>query len=170
MPILIDGFNLIYKFPELEGLMYEGKLAEARAGLLDRLKEYARLTGAKVRVVFDGKKQPSLLIKSESAGVIDVYYSLDFSADHLIKEFIKKDINPRMATVVTSDKEIIAYVTRFKAKVKTSEEFAKMVDEIIEASRAAALPEKEDDPAVSQEDVSYWERLFKGKKRETPRR
>ncbi|GEM_PF-2098495 len=34
MPILIDGFNLIYKFPELEGLMYEGKLAEARAATI----------------------------------------------------------------------------------------------------------------------------------------
>ena len=78
MAILIDGFNLIYKFPEFEGLMYQGKLSDARKGLLNKLKEYVKITGARIRVVFDGKKEPSLEIKSESVGTIDVYYSYYF--------------------------------------------------------------------------------------------
>ena len=51
---LIDGFNLIYKFPDLEEKMLRGQLDDARAGLLDRLKEYQRIKKARIRVVFDG--------------------------------------------------------------------------------------------------------------------
>ncbi len=94
MAILIDGFNLIYKFPELEGMMYQGRLSDARIGLLNKLKEYRRITKSKITVVFDGKKDQSFEVKSEKVQSIDVYYSLDYSADFLIKQFIKKDLNP----------------------------------------------------------------------------
>ncbi len=165
MAILIDGFNLIYKFPDLEALMYEEKLYEARIGLLNKLKEYMRIRKRDIRVVFDGKKAPSLELRSERSGTIDVYYSLDYSADFLIKEFIKKDLNPRMTTVVTSDKDIIAYVTRFKARVMTSEEFAAEVNRAFEQWEEENTREKEDDPVVSEEDVSFWENLFKKKRK-----
>jgi len=164
MTYLIDGFNLIYKFPDLEALMYENRLIEARQGLLARLKEYQRITGARMRVVFDGKKEKSLELKNEMVGTIDVYYSLEYSADHLIKEFIKKDGSPRATTVVTSDKDILFFVNRFKAKVKTSEEFASHINETIQKWIESQTPEKEDDPVLSRDEISYWERLFKKKK------
>jgi uncharacterized protein len=164
MAILIDGFNLIYKFPDLEEMMYRKQLFEARIGLLDKLKEYAKITKKTIRVVFDGKKNTSLDIKSEKSGVIDVYYSLDYSADFLIKEFIKKDINPKMMTVVTSDKDIINFVSRFKARVQTSEQFADELMKTVENSKTAKLPEKEDDPRVTKEDISFWENLFRKRK------
>src|SRR5512137_227387 len=103
MVLLIDGFNLMYKFPDLEEKMLRGQLNDARAGLLDRLKEFQKIKKSQIRVVFDGKKNPSHNVRSERIGTIDVYYSLDYSADFLIKEFIKKDPNPKMSTVVTSD-------------------------------------------------------------------
>lgn len=161
MPVLIDGFNLIYKFPDLEGMMYLGKLSEARRGLLDRLKEYQKITGTHIRVVLDGKKEESLELRSERVGKIDVYYSLDFSADYLIKQFIKKDINPRMTTVVTSDKDIIDFVTRFKAKVRKSEDFAKQVEDTINEKIEESIPEKEEDPVLSDDELAYWEKVFK---------
>ncbi len=161
MTYLIDGFNLIYKFPDLEGLMYQSRLSEARRGLLEKLKEHEKISGAKIRVVFDGKKEKLLEIKSETVGTIDVYYSLEYSADFLIKEFIKKDFNPRMTTVVTSDKDIIFYVNRFKAKVKTSEEFAAYMNETRQKWIEAQTPEKEDNPVVSQDEIAFWEKLFR---------
>ena len=171
MAFLIDGFNLLYKFPEFEGLMYASRLEDARIGLLNRLKQYVKISGKQVRVVFDGKKQPSLGIKRERYASIDVYYSLDYSADFLIKQFIKKDINPKMTTVVTSDKDIIFYVNRFKAKVMKSEDFAVMVDTTIREFNEARIPEKEDDPVLTEEEVSFWENMFKKrspKKKGTP--
>ncbi len=164
MAYLIDGFNLLYKFPEFEELMARHMLVQARMGLLERLKEFVRLTGKKVRIVFDGKKQQSLDLRSETVGSIDVYYSLDYSADFLIKEFVKKDLNPRMTTVVTSDNGIISYVARFGVKLKKSEEFADLVTKTIEDSRQEKRIEKDYDPMVSAEEVKYWEKMF-GKKK-----
>lgn len=165
MVLLIDGFNLMYKFPDLEEKMLRGQLNEARAGLLDRLKEFQKIKKSQIRVVFDGKKNPSHNVRSERIGTIDVYYSLDYSADFLIKEFIKKDPNPKMSTVVTSDKDILFYVNRFKAKTMTSEKFADFVTKSIEEHYAEIVPEKEDNPDVTDEEISFWERLFrKGKK------
>lgn len=161
MALLIDGFNLIYKFPDLEALMYEHKLTEARKGLLDKLKEYMKITGIRVRVVFDGKKNHSIQITRESVGTIDVYYSLEYSADYLIKQFIKNDPSPRNVTVITSDKDIIGYVSRFKAKVKTSEEFAKQLNMTYKNWLEEQEPEKDDNPVVTEDEVSFWENLFK---------
>jgi uncharacterized protein len=161
MAILIDGFNLIYKFPDLERLMYEGKLAEARTGLLNILKQYQNITKANITVVFDGKKDHSLDIKKESVRSIDVYYSLEYSADFLIKQFIKQDLNPRMTTIVTSDKDIINFVVRFKAKVKTSEEFSAEINKTIDAYLESLEPEKEENPVLDESEVSFWEKQFK---------
>jgi len=167
MPLLIDGFNLIYKFPELEVMMYIGQLNEARAGLLAILKEYQKIKKTSIRVVFDGKKEKSLETTSEKIGKIDVYYSLDYSADYLIKQFIKKDLNPKMTTVITSDKDIIFYINRFGAKNITSEKFADMVNttfkEIREEEEQRKITSEKENPSVTDEDITYWQKLFRKK-------
>lgn len=167
MPLLIDGFNLIYKFPDLESKMYYGQLNEARAGLLEILKQYQKIKRSSISVVFDGKKDKAIEITSEKVGRIDVYYSLDYSADFLIKQFIKKEANPKMTTVVTSDKDIIFYINRFGTKNITSEKFAEIVNqtfteynEQIELQRVSS--EKEN-PSVSDDEISYWQKLFRKK-------
>jgi hypothetical protein len=167
MTLLIDGLNLIYKFPDLEEKILRGLFKEAREGLLELLKEFQRIRKSQIRIVFDGKKKPSHDLRSEKIGTIDVYYSLDYSADYLIKEFIKKDPNPKMTTVVTSDKDILFYVNRFSARTMTSEKFADYVTQTIEGHYKEIAPEKEDNPVVSDEEISFWERLFsrKGKKK-----
>jgi uncharacterized protein len=163
MAILIDGFNLIYKFPDLEGLMYQGRLPDARTGLLNILKQYQTITKANITIVFDGKKGLSVEINKEKIKSIDVYYSLDYSADFLIKQFIKQDLNPRMTTVVTSDKDIIDYVTRFKAKIKTSEEFFMHINETINTSNESLIPEKDENPVLNDDEILFWEKQFKSK-------
>jgi hypothetical protein len=167
MPYLIDGFNLIYKFPDLEEMMYNGMLSEARKGLLNILKKYYNIKKSKIRVVFDGKKNPSDNIRSESSGSIDIYYSLDFSADHLIKQFIKKDPNPKMTFVVTSDREIQAFVKTHGARIIESEAFARSILEIFENIEKAAedKAEKSPEPIVTPEDIDYWENAFKSRKK-----
>jgi uncharacterized protein len=163
MAILIDGFNLIYKFPDLEGLMYRSRLSDARTGLLNILKQYQNITKANITVVFDGKKDHSVDIKKENIKSIDVYYSLEYSADFLIKQFIKQDLNPRMTTVVTSDKDIIDYVTRFKAKIKTSEEFYTHINETINIYNESLIPEKDENPVLNENEILFWENQFKSK-------
>ncbi len=163
MALLIDGFNLIYKFADLVELMRRGRLTAARQGLLHKLKAFQKVTGEKKICVFlDGKKEESLDIKSEKIGSnLEIYYSLHFSADALIKEFIKKDPNPKMTTVVTSDKSIIDFSLRYKAKVKKSEDFASQIDNELRTEFEERLPEKEIDPVVDEAEVEYWEKIFR---------
>ncbi len=167
MVLLIDGLNLIYKFPHLEEKILRGFFIEAREGLLELLKELQKIKKSQIRIVFDGKKKPSENLRTEKIGTVDVFYSMDYSADFLIKEFIKKDPNPKMTTVVTSDKDILVYVNRFGARTMTSEKFADFVTKTIEDHYREVLPEKEDNPVLSDEEISFWERLFsvKGKKK-----
>jgi uncharacterized protein len=162
MTFLIDGFNLIYKFPDLEALMYENRLNDARDGLLDKLKRYLEIKPKTIfRVVFDGKRNPGDNLSSEKKSKIDIYYSLQYSADFLIKEFIKKDLHPKNITVVTSDKEILFYINRFRAKKMTSEEFAVFYSDTMKKDAAEKEPEKDTDPHLSKEELSYWQKLFK---------
>lgn len=164
MALLIDGFNLIYKFPELESFMCYGQLNPARDGLLEILHDYQKIRKGGITVVFDGKKEPSREIRSEKVGSIDVYYSLDYSADYLIKQFIKKDMNPKMITVVTSDKDIIFYVNRFGAKNITSEKFAEHVKSVFESTRLEQELKQEEsekvNPSISDDEITYWQKLF----------
>jgi uncharacterized protein len=165
MSLLIDGFNLIYKFPELESMMYYSQLNSARAGLLEKLRNYQKIRKITMRVVFDGKKDKTVETVSEKIGKIDVFYSLDYSADFLIKQFVKKDINPGMITVVTSDKDIIHYVQRFGAKNITSEKFSETVnstiDEYLKEKELEKLMEEKENPSITDEEISYWQKLFR---------
>ncbi len=161
MSYLIDGFNLIYKFPELEEHMLLDRLDRARTGLLARLQLFMKIKKYKIRVVFDGKKNPSRETRSETIAGIDVYYSLDYSADFLIKEFIKKDPNPRMTTVVTSDRDIIAYIKRFKAQSIMSEKFADLMEKTFAELSDSVEPEKDENPAMTDEELSFWEQQFR---------
>lgn len=74
-------------------------------------------------------------------------------------------MNPRMTSVVTSDKEIIFYVNRFKAPVIKSEDFARMMQEAIANFNRVYTPEKEENPELSDDEISFWEKMFDKKKR-----
>jgi uncharacterized protein len=163
MAVLIDGFNLIYKFPHLESMMYESRLNDARKGLLEILGEYNCIKTEQIKVIFDGKKNPSDKTTRDRFRSIEIYFSHNYSADSLIKELVKKSINPKMLTVITSDKDISVYAGRFRAKVIKSEVFAAAVVKEIEDSKLSAVREKDDDPVLSQEEIKYWEEMFKKK-------
>lgn len=165
MGYLIDGFNLIYKIPHLEEMMYRNKLNEARRGLIELLNQFQHIKKAEIRVIFDGKKNKGDSLEREQIGQVKIYYSHDFSADHIIKELVKTNLNPRMTSVVTSDKEIIFYVNRFRAPVIKSEDFARMMQQTIADFNRIYTPEKEENPEVTEDEISFWEKMFDNKKR-----
>lgn len=158
--VLIDGFNLIYKFPDLEEKMSRGDLPGAMRGLLGILKDYQAHTKKKLRVVFDGRKQKGLDMTSERVGVIDVFYSLDYTADFVIMQFIKQDPKPALTTVVSSDKQIVSFVNRFGAPFIHSENFAELVKKTLEPEAPPLPPEKEENVSLSEEEVGFWEKMF----------
>ncbi|HEY1405137.1 MAG TPA: NYN domain-containing protein [Spirochaetota bacterium] len=158
--LLIDGFNLMYKFPDLAGKISRGDLRAAMQGLLVILADYRKATGKKIRVVFDGKKESGLDIREERVKGIDVFYSIDITADSLIMKFIKNDPQANQVTVVSSDKEIVSYVNRFRAPFILSENFAELVTTTLAPKEEPELPEKDEVVSLSGEELSFWEKLF----------
>jgi len=149
--------------------MYYSQLDRARDGLLEKMKGYQKIKKSAIRIVFDGTKGSAGTTAIEKSGSIDIYYSLDYSADYLIKQFIRKDPNPKMTTVVTSDKDILIYVNRFGAKTVASEKFAdyvnKTIDEYNQELEQKKVSIEKENPVISDDDISYWQKIFSRKKR-----
>ena len=164
MAVYIDGFNLIYAFEDLEELMLSNELHKARLLLLEYLKIYQKLKKKKnIIVVFDGKKDMGMNILSEFYGSIQIIYSHDDSADHVIKHFIEEDKNPKTSVVITSDKEIIHFARIYQVKNIKSDIFAKEVKSIVKEYKKK--PEKSEDIQLSKQEVDYWLNEFRKRKK-----
>ncbi len=163
MIYVIDGFNLIYKFPELEEMMYNSKLDSAREGLLQVLDKFmVKKKNQTIYVFFDGKKGTGNPIIEDSFGKMKIHFSHDYTADFYIKQFIKTNYNPSHLTVVSSDNDLIGFCKRYSAKSQKSEDFAKYVESIFREPEKD-VDEKEIDVKLSESELEYWKKLFSKK-------
>jgi len=122
--ILIDGMNLIYKFPDLTAFLVESRLEEARHGLLSYLWQYFKDKKlVEVLVFFDGRKLSDMDCYSEYYEKISVHYSHAQKADDLIIGYLTRTPIPSQCLVISTDKEIVNFARKVRAKRKTSEEF-----------------------------------------------
>jgi len=153
----------MYKFPALEEKISRGDLRGAMQGLLVILADYRKETGKKVRVVFDGKKESGVDLREEKVKGIEVFYSIDVTADSIIMKLIKNDPQANQVTVVSSDKEIVSYVNRFRAPFMHSEYFAELVNTVLGPKAETDLPEKDENVNLSNDELSFWEKLFSRK-------
>lgn len=104
MRIVIDGYNLIRRVPELRALDRED-LESVRDGLVQELSTYRAGKGHKITVVFDGVEAVHLGGGSEKVAGISVRYSpRGRSADSVIKEMCREG---KADLVVTADREIM---------------------------------------------------------------
>jgi uncharacterized protein len=163
MIYVIDGFNLIYKFPELEELMYNSKLDQAREGLLQILHKFQlKRKNATIYTFFDGKKGTGNPIVEDSFGKIRIHFSHDSTADFYIKQFIKTNSNPSDLTVITSDNDLIGFCKRYSSKNQKSEDFTKYLESIF-FEPEKDVDEKETDVKLSVQELEYWKNLFQKK-------
>ncbi|WP_277355107.1 MULTISPECIES: NYN domain-containing protein [Leptospira] len=158
--ILIDGMNLMYKFPDLAFCLGEYRLQDARDGLLAHLKRfYSEKKQTKVLVFFDGKKDFTSDCYSEEMGDFSLHYSHEKKADELIIGYLNLCPVPSQCLVVSSDKEIISFARRLRAKRMTSEEFyAEWLKRETEEDETEFNHLKEGLTPSSETD--YWERQF----------
>lgn len=163
--LVVDAFNVLYKFPVLEEHMAQGRLVQARTGLLELLVEVRNAWKKPIEfhVFFDGKKNKGDPTEEENVSGLHIYYSQDLSADHLIKKWIKRFVTPADLRVVTSDKDILGHAKKWKCGVQTSEEFAKWVDQVLNPEIPPV--EKSPDAMPSSKDVDYWMTVFTRRKK-----
>jgi uncharacterized protein len=140
MWIVVDGYNLIRRLPELREREREG-LQGARDALLQRLARYRRSRGHhRITVVFDG--QGGMGGGSGRAGGIDVRFSRPGeTADRLIARLAQE--GRAGVLVISSDREVIRAADAAGAAGASCEDFAAR----LEAVEWAALKGGEEDEA-----------------------
>lgn len=152
--IIIDGYNLIFKFPDLKELM-ERDLEGARKGLIYRLAPHAEKNGLNIVIVFDGNEQSS--DPWDSIPHVQVVYStFPEKADPFIKRIIEQNTGGEDLVVVSSDNEIIEFARLCGKQVIRSETYAEQLSRAVDVADV----EKKFDHPMDQEEMEEWMRLF----------
>lgn len=101
--LLVDGYNMIGAWPELEKLK-ENDLEDARDKLLDMLAEYQAFTGVMVYVIFDAHQVPGLGATYSQYKLTIVYTKEKETADECIERLCSELFaRRRHIYVATSD-------------------------------------------------------------------
>ncbi len=139
MRIVVDGYNLIRRSPQLSILDREG-LELGREGLLKLLIPYQRLKGHRITVVFDGREGGFPLRHQETRGGLTVIFSRRGEpADEVIRQ-----LSGPGTVVVTSDRELQSASLRAGAVALGAEAFwAKLLEAV---SRLGKDLEEEEEP------------------------
>ena len=120
--IIIDGYNLIRKFPPLSRVEAQN-FSRGREVLLEWLTEYRRQKPHPITVVFDGVRGGGFSEERDFFKGIKVLYSqIGQTADDIIKRLVSKA--PGNLLVVTSDVELGFFCRARSAGWIPSEEFA----------------------------------------------
>jgi predicted RNA-binding protein with PIN domain len=150
MPYLIDGHNLIGRFPGIEL-----SDPEDERKLLEVLAVYARHSRRKAVIFFD-RGMPGAGPPFHAGRMVTAHFvPPPRKADDAIYEYLRECRDARRFTVVSSDSEVRDRAKRAGAKVVSAEEFAR---EVIASARRG---EKEK-PSEAPKDIEEWLRLFGG--------
>lgn len=86
--LIVDGYNIIGAWPELEQLK-EKDIGQARDRLIELLAEYQAFTGDRVIVVFDAYYVRGIESKEEKHKVEVIYTKEKETADECIEKLVK---------------------------------------------------------------------------------
>jgi len=149
MPYLIDGHNLIGRFP---GLSLADPEDERK--LLEALEIFARFSRRKAAVFFD-RGQPGAGQQFLAGRMITAHFiPAPRPADDAILDFLRGRKDAHHYTVVSSDSELRARARRAGAKGISSEQFAREVLALIR-------PREKEKPSDEPKDIEEWLRLFR---------
>jgi predicted RNA-binding protein with PIN domain len=146
MHLIVDGYNLIRRWPEL-AMLDRADLELGREALLRELQAYRRARHHQITVVFDGRERGGKSEGTERAGGVGVRFSRQGeTADAVIARLAAEA--GEGAVVVSSDREVQAAARRYGAAPLAADDFMAR----LEQSRVAAVKggeEEEERPVKS---------------------
>jgi hypothetical protein len=142
MWIIVDGYNLIRRLPDLRQCERES-LEAGRAALLQMLAAYRRARGQhRITAVFDGAANPTGGHGREKVAGIDVCFSPPGqTADTVIRRLAQE--GRAGALVVSSDREVARAAGAAGAAAASCEEFAARLESVRLAELKGCEPEEE---------------------------
>jgi predicted RNA-binding protein with PIN domain len=115
---LIDGYNLIYAWPDIP----RGSWQEKRQVLLDFLKQQRPQGKNPATVVFDSREGSG---NQRRENDITVVYTAGGTADDWISDQVRREPNPRSIVVVSNDKGIQHLIRGTGARFLSADQFLK---------------------------------------------
>jgi predicted RNA-binding protein with PIN domain len=153
MSYLIDGNNVMG-----QRVGWHKDKPGARRRLLSELALFARKNDVTIDVVFDGAADEFFPDGSLFMGVRVFYARRGSNADERIKQFVESSRERHTLKVVTSDRELGAYVRRCGAGVLSSGQFRRRLDEIRDEAETAIARRRDDE--ATEESTEEWMRYF----------
>ncbi|UQS87019.1 NYN domain-containing protein [Nicoliella spurrieriana] len=102
--LLVDAYNVIGSWPELNQLKLENRMSEARDELLRILSEYKKYRKINMVIIFDAMYVPGLAKKDKHYNLDVVWTGKDETADSYIESLARqKQSRFTQVIVVTSD-------------------------------------------------------------------
>ena len=142
MRILVDGYNVIRRLPELRAVERAEGLAAGREALCAHLRAYRRARGHAITVVFDGAGGTG----ASSGGLTVRFSRAGETADAVIARLL--EAGGSGAVVVSSDTAVAAAARRAGAAAVTAEEFGARLEAV--AIGALKGAEEESPPAPAK--------------------
>jgi predicted RNA-binding protein with PIN domain len=163
MILVLDGFNVLYKFPEFEENMARGQLEQAMRGLTSYMvllrKSHPKI---EVHIFFDGRRSKGDDTFRDYVNGIHTYYSIDQSADYLIREFVESKFGREHIRVVSSDKQVRSHAKAHRCELQSSEEFYRWFEK--ETTPVTKQKDEKPDRQMSRREVEEWMKLFRLRK------
>jgi predicted RNA-binding protein with PIN domain len=151
MPYLIDGHNLIPTIPDLSLDELDDEIR-----LLELLLRFCRKTGKKAHVYFDQAPVGQSRVQSFGS-VVAHFVGVGQTADDAIYKHLKRLKNEaKNWTVVSSDRGVASSARHVHAKVISSANFARKLQETDQHRGKTARS----DFNISPEEIKEWLRLF----------
>ncbi|HIW71095.1 MAG TPA: NYN domain-containing protein [Candidatus Levilactobacillus faecigallinarum] len=102
--LIVDAYNMIGNWPELNRLKLNDRMPEARDQLLNMLANYHKLRDAEIHVVFDAMYVPGISRSYQQYDLQVTWTNRDETADSYIEK-LAKELQTRFTqvTVATSD-------------------------------------------------------------------
>jgi len=159
MPILIDGYNLLFATGIAGGGNGPRGLERSRGALVQHVSRALDALGDRdVTIVFDAAGAPPGLPSSFEHHGVQVRFAKGYpSADEMLEELIRAHSSPRRLTVVSSDHRVQQAAKRRRAKTVDADVWFEQVEQLQREQGAKA----KDASSVAQDrsldpGVEYW--------------
>jgi len=148
--IIIDAWNVIWKMPDLSPLIPD-KLEQVRSKFNVIIKNHYIGKNVDYRIIYDG--QPSIYSQNQGRDSRVSYSRNPEKADDVIVKFIKKQSSPVSWTVITSDRQLSHRAKNAGAQILSAESFIGKINRPVSEQYKS---EKNTNPQIKKEDISYW--------------
>jgi predicted RNA-binding protein with PIN domain len=156
--IIIDGYNLAHKHPQLSPWLKKGDTEKTIRLLINWLLQIPNAKSRQIILALDGKRG-FFNEHNYSANIKLIFSQKPQTADDIIRNFIRNANNPSEITVVSSDNEIIYTAQDHGAKSIKSEIFIREQNKKPAAQKSSSTPNSEKYNPENI-DVDYWLKQF----------